>query len=203
MHAMQRGARWRGIWYEPCSCTARSPQHMLFVTALIVTLVGRRLRVDVLLSRSAASLVYASSANASRPAPFVLRSRGALGKPRRVARRFSRSGAVPRRRRGSLASLLAGRARGPGARAAPRLVAPHDRARMADAAGLRSAPSAGSRSCFPRTTMAITETPISSLATFSASTMRRLGRSSPGLLRPAAGRATPAGAPRGGLPARA
>ena len=64
--------------------------------------VGRgRLRVDILLPRAAASLVYASFANASRPAPVVLRSRGALGKPRRAARRLSRSGAVPRRWRGS------------------------------------------------------------------------------------------------------
>ena len=65
---------------------------------------------------------------------------------------------------------------GPRARPAPRLVAPHDRARLEDAAPGCGPCCAPSESCSPRTTTAITETPISSLATSSASTTLRLGR---------------------------
>ena len=59
-------------------------------------------------------------------------------------------------------------------------------------------PSGSWASCFPRTMMAITETPISSLAIFFAFTIRRLERFWRGSLRRAAEREMPAGAPRGG-----
>ncbi len=51
---------------------------MLFFTALIVTLRRGRLRFDLLLSRSAASLVHAALAHASRSPAAVSRSRGDL-----------------------------------------------------------------------------------------------------------------------------
>ena len=70
-----------------------------------------RFRVDLLLPRSAASVVHAASSHPPRPQTFLLGSRGAFARSGHLAGRFSRGGPLPSRRGGRLAALLAG---GPG-----------------------------------------------------------------------------------------
>src|SRR5579871_3938400 len=93
----------------------------------------RRLRLDVLLSRPAASLVHLASANASRSAALVLRPRRDLEQSRSAARRLPRRAALLGDRGAALAGELARRPGRAGARTAARLVAAYHRARLANA----------------------------------------------------------------------
>ncbi len=172
---MRRWWRWCGIWYEPCSYTTIAAS-IPFITALIVTLVAGdfastffyhvpqhlwfTLHLRTHHDRRRSYLDHAV---------HLARSRGA-------ARRLSRVGAVSRCRGALWRLSWPGAVSGPRVGSAARLVAPHEpssdgRRRMAAAACYSRW-----RSCSPRTTMATTETPISSLAIFFASTTRRLGR---------------------------
>jgi hypothetical protein len=110
---------------------------------------------------------------------------------RGLARRVSRRHSLPRRRRARLAALLAGR---PAGLALGQI---HVWWRHTTELGWRTRPGSWHlmrpwESSFPRTMTATTETPISSLATSSASTMRRLARCWLGWHQPAVERATPA-----------
>ena len=96
-------------------------------------LARRGLRVDVLLSRAAARVGQASPSHAPRPQALVLGSRGALTRSRSPARRLARCASVHRSRDRLQHDLRRRRARRAGARAASRLVAAHDRARLAHA----------------------------------------------------------------------
>ena len=158
----------------------------------------RRLRVDVLLPRASASLVHAASADAPRPPPLVLRSRRALDESGRLARWLPWRRALSDHRGAGLAHLVARGSRRPrawdrstsGGATPPTLAGGHQ---LGFEASCDRSPW-----CSPRTTTVTTETPRSSSATSSASTMRRLGRFWRGSHRRAAGRAMPAGAQRGG-----